>query len=331
MQSALHFEKVDHVPVFLNNTLPVTRLTNASVRDINLNEDKFVEALLAGYHHFGYDGIRVGIDVTIEAEAIGCRLNYPEYDFASVADHILESSDDFDKLKLPDPHTSGRMPMILNATRRIYEEIGHEAFVGTLIMGPGVLASQLLGAQELMIAFIEEPEFVDKLLEFCTQVTIDFGTAARESGAHGIVMGEAMCSPQTIGPGLYRRFLQPCHKVVIEEFKRRGIENHIFHICGNTMPILSDVAETGARGLDVDAPLDMQKGRDILGDKLAFLGNISPATLLNGSVEQVENACRKALETPKGLVLNAGCCMALQTPPENIHAMVRMASQVGTL
>jgi len=329
MLAALHFGKPDHVPVFLNNTLPVTRLTGVSVREINLNEDKFVEALLAGYNYFGYDGIRVGIDVTIEAEAMGCVLNFPEDDFASVRVHILSDPDNFDKLKMPDPLSSGRMPMMINATRRIHKEIGDKAFVGTLVMGPGVLASQLMGVENFMVTCLTDPEYVDKLLEFCSEITVRFGMEAVKAGAHGIVMGEAISSPQAIGPTLYRRFILPWHKKIIEEFKRNGVENHIFHICGDVEPIIEDIASTGAAGLDVDAPFDMAKGRSILGNKLAFTGNISPALLLNGSVDEVKDACAKALAVKDGLILNAGCCMARLTPHENIKAMVEMAATVG--
>ena len=331
MLAALRFEKPDRVPVFLNNTLPVTCLTKSSVRDINLNEDNFVEALLAGYHYYGYDGVRVGIDVTIEAEAMGCKLNFPEDDFASVREFVLKDPDNLDKLKVPDPQSDGRMPMIVNATSRIAKEVGDKAFVGSLIMGPGVLASQLMGAHDFLIMCLTEPEYIEKLLDFCSEVTIRFGTAVTKAGAHGVVIGEAMCSPQMLGPVLYKELVLGRHKRIIEELKRNGAENQIFHICGNVESILEDVANTGATGLDVDTPLDIVKGRSMLGKRLAFTGNVSPALLLNGSVEEVLEACAGtlAIKDELGLVLNAGCCMARLTPPENIKAMVEAASTIG--
>ncbi|MCL2163925.1 MAG: uroporphyrinogen decarboxylase family protein [Oscillospiraceae bacterium] len=332
MLSAIYFEKPDQVPVFLNNTLTIPRLIGASVYDICHKEDKFAEALLAGYKFYGYDGVRVGIDGSFEPEAMGCELNCPENGFWSVKSHILSDPDNFNRLKIPDPYSSGRMPMMVNTVKRLSGEIGGKAFIGALVLGPAVLASQLMGVEDYLIALMTDPEYIGKLHDFCVEAATGYAVALYKAGAHGIVIGEAICSPQVIGAAAYRESIMPWHKMLISELASRGIDVHILHICGNAESIFSDVASTGAAGLDVDSPVDMLKERAALGNRMAFTGNIRPELLLNGSVDEVKAACAKALEAKGdsgGLVLNAGCCMALETPHENIKAMVEMARVAG--
>jgi uroporphyrinogen decarboxylase len=331
MCKALNFLKPDRVPVFLNNSFAATRVIGASVGEVTRDAEKLAEALLQSYRKFGYDGVRVGLDVAVEAEAMGCEAYHPEDAPVSIKRHIIAEPKDLDELKKPNPETDGRMPNFIKATEICAREIGSEGFITSLVMGPLNLASQLMGVRELLIMFIDEPEFVERLLDFAAEVTVDYARALYRAGAHCIVMGEAFCSVSMIGPGYYRQFVAKRHRQVVEELKRIGVRYTTYHICGELEPILFDVADTGVDSMDVDTPVDMQKCRQMLGPRMAFIGNVSPSALLNESPEHIEELCREALagKDDLGLVLGAGCNMAADTPFENTQAMVAAAKKYG--
>lgn len=331
MTAALGFDKPDRVPVFLNNTYCVSRLIGATVSQVTLNADKLAEALVAGYRFYGYDGVRVGTDVTVEAEAMGCRVVFPDDDTAAVTGHVLSDPADMASLKMPDPRRDGRMPLMLDATSRVAREVGDEAFIFSLVMGPMNMASQLMGVSDILVALMDEPEAVEKLLDFCAEATLAFGRELVKAGAHGVVMGEAICSVSMLGPNLYRDHVLPVHKRIIDEFARSGIANTAFHICGDIEAIIGDVSSTGVTALDIDSPVDMARCRERLGKKTAFIGNVSPTLLLSGTPDEAAAACRDALSAKDGLglVLGAGCTMARDTPKENIQAMVTAAKTFG--
>jgi uroporphyrinogen-III decarboxylase len=103
----------------------------------------------------------------------------------------------------------------------------------------------------------------------------------------------------------------------------------VLHICGNTDAILESMTETGADGLELDQKTDSSLARDILGNRMAFFGNIDPSEVLaRGTVALVERKTTELLElfadTPR-FVLNAGCAIPAETPSENIRAMIRTA------
>jgi MtaA/CmuA family methyltransferase len=330
MEAAFNFEKPDQVPVFLNNSLGSSRCIGVKIGGMLRNPEKFSRALCAAYEKFAYDGIRVTCDVTVEAEAMGAPAYSPEDGPVSIKEPLLKGPGDFDKLKMPDPLSGGRMPVMIKTTELV-RKTREDAFIISSVQGPLNTASQLLGVSGMMLLMIEEPEFLEKVLDFTTELTVLYGKEMYRAGADGLMMGEAVCSASSIGPVFYREFAKKRHKKIIDEFRRCGLKNHGFHICGQLAPILADVAETGVDSIDVDSPVDMKAGREKLGGRVTMLGNIAPSELLNSAPGRIKELCAEVLSGREGLglVLGAGCTMAPDTPEANIRAMVEAAGEYG--
>jgi uroporphyrinogen decarboxylase len=330
MAAAFNFERPDRVPVFLNNSLGSSRCTGIKIGRMLRDPEKFSEALCAAYDHFGYDGIRVTCDVAVEAEAMGAPAHSPEDGAVSIREPLVKDAADFDKLNMPDPFSAGRMPVMIKTTELV-RRAREDAFIISAVQGPLNTASQLLGVSEMMLLMIEDPEFLEKVLDFTAELTVLYGKEMYRAGADGLMMGEAICSSSSIGPVFYREFAKKRHKMIIDEFNRCGLRRHGFHICGQLAPILADLVEIGVDSVDVDSPVDMKASREKLGAKLTMLGNISPAELLTSKPERIKELCGEVLSGREGLglVLGAGCTMAPDTPEANIRAMVEAAGEYG--
>jgi uroporphyrinogen decarboxylase len=331
MTAALEFRRPDRVPVILNNTFATSRLIGKTVREVLTDADTFAESLLAGYRYYGYDGIRVTADVSVEAGTMGCKVRYQEDDVPSVVSHIITDPDDLSALKMPNPLTDGRMKVCVDAVGKIARAVGDEAYVMGSLSGPCNVASQLMGVADFMMALMDESEGALRLLDFCLEEVFNYGCALVKAGAHGIVMGEATCSVSMMGPKLYKKYILPRHTKLIREFNRAGITHTDFHICGELDAILPEVSSTGVAALDVDTPVDMERARGLLGKKTAFIGNVDTGVLCFGSPADVTKACEKALKARDGLglVLSAGCTMSRDTPAENTLALVQAAKTFG--
>ncbi len=71
--------------------------------------------------------------------------------------------------------------------------------------------------------------------------------------------------------------------------------------------------------------------RDITKNRCSFIGNIDPSGVLAlGDQQTVAMKTKELLAlfgaTP-GFILNAGCAIPAETPPENIHTMIRTARE----
>ena len=329
IRAAINFIEADRVPIFPLAHYSTTRVVNMKISEFASNPDSMARALLASYKYFGYDGICPGVDVVVEAEAMGSKTYQPDDGPASVVKPVIQKYEDLYKLKTPNPLKDGRMPVIIKATEIIHKEVGNEACIGSWIIGPMNLASQLRGVEQLMFDIVDSPDFFEELLDFATEVGIIFGKALVDAGSNMISMGEALASPSFINPITYRKFILERQRRVHNELTKYGSETTIIHICGNIKPILYDIASIGAV-IDVDWPVDMAEAKKT---GVPIRGNIDPSSiLLSGSPDQIEEKVRYIMDTSKaggGLILGSGCDVSPNTPFKNIEAFVQAGIKYG--
>ena len=103
----------------------------------------------------------------------------------------------------------------------------------------------------------------------------------------------------------------------------------MLHICGKTDRILEDMLSTGADGLELDYKTDVHLAHRLMRDRATFIGNLDPSGVLAlGTPELAEQRTRELVslfsDTPR-FILNAGCAIPADTPPENLQAMIRAA------
>ena len=79
------------------------------------------------------------------------------------------------------------------------------------------------------------------------------------------------------------------------------------------------------QGFEVDAKVDMNVARRLLGDGIALKGNLDTTFLLQRTPDEVYSASRRILETgpASGVILSPGCGVPRMTPLANLRAMVR--------
>ena len=98
------------------------------------------------------------------------------------------------------------------------------------------------GVEDLMMDTIERPGFVDALLDFCTDVLIDYGKALMDAGAHVLILGEALCSPGMISPKYYARTIVPRQQRMVRALNGHNRDCPLFmHICGDISSIISTI------------------------------------------------------------------------------------------
>jgi len=83
--------------------------------------------------------------------------------------------------------------------------------------------------------------------------------------------------------------------------------------------------------LELDYKTDPVRACDALADRVTFVGNIDPTGVLaQGTQADVTRGTRELLRvfagTPR-FILNAGCAIPADTPPENLRALIRAARE----
>jgi uroporphyrinogen decarboxylase len=120
----------------------------------------------------------------------------------------------------------------------------------------------------------------------------------------------------------------PYLKTFIDWAKSKGIRT-LLHICGDTTDRLDLYPLSGAGCISLDHKTNIAKAKEILHGQMCFAGNIDPVEImLQGSVRDVEEACKRTIETAGtdgGFVLMPGCDIPPTIPLENIRKFIQIA------
>ncbi|HYG34100.1 MAG TPA: uroporphyrinogen decarboxylase family protein, partial [Clostridia bacterium] len=227
---------------------------------------------------------------------------------------------DIERLWRPDP-SAGRMGDRVQAVRAMVQAVGEECLVLGWVDMPFAEACSLCGVSEFMMLLLDEPAVAHRLLDFLTEVVIDFARVQLEAGAPVIGAGDAAASLSS--PRLYREFALPREQQVCEAIHNAGGLVKL-HICGNTTALLPDMARCGADLFNVDHLVDLDRARQVYGAAgKCFKGNLNPvADMLQASPEQCRAKALECLQTATGhsFMLSAGCEVPAATPDEVFSA-----------
>lgn len=334
IEATIHFRKPDRVPVDLHNFQPAARATGLPMSEVFQNGELLAEAMLQAWRKFGHDMILLENGTACNAQACGLKVTYRDDMAPAAHDPIIKSLSEVADLEVPDPYTTFPMNEILKATRILSKEIGDKVWIcARADQGPMDLSGQIRGLNEFMldIGYGEEPELIHALLDYSRRVATRYAFALIECGGHSTSIGEPLGGPELLSPRHYKQYPWRHEKAMVDELKAAGIILHN-HICGNTIPIIDDFIATGAQVLEIDHKTDMRVAKDHARGKTTLLGNIDTSILTYGTPQDVEDACRAAIDIlgpDYGFILGPGCAMGPETPDDNIHALVESAKKYG--
>ncbi|MCR4436037.1 MAG: uroporphyrinogen decarboxylase family protein [Clostridiales bacterium] len=334
MKALREGKPLDRIPCILGVSDHAARLIGAKTTELLFNPDKVVEAQVAARKVYDIQVLNAAPGLTGMAEAIGCKVEYPEDRAPYIAKHVVEDSSDLDRLEIPDPNKSGRLPVVLETAKKLQAALGSELPLSVGFTGPFTVAAQIRGTEQFMRDLYRDPEFAHRLLRFALDSDLAFLKEAAKIEGVDFSIGEPTASGSLISKKMFREYCFPYLKELVDAMKKVGGEAPSIHICGNTKKIWDDVADTGVGSFSIDDKMDLREAKNAIGDRVILMGNVKPIeTMYLGTPEDVEKdvkeCLKKAYDTPKGYVLALGCGLPRGTPPENIHALLDSVRRFG--
>lgn len=260
--------------------------------NISRSADLLTRAMLAEYEAIQPDALAVGVDVyNLEAEAVGCTVTFYEDGDTSIpgikpGNHVVHVGDDVASRPLPNPLRDGRMPINIEAARRVVKQLP-DLWVRGAISGPFSLAVSLVGAEDLFVGCLDSPGEVHKILEYAARIIKEFAKAYVDAGA-GLIMFDSQASPDLLSPEMYEEFVLPVMKELIAHFAAQGIRDVPLIIGGNTTPIIDLLIQTGANNLLCDFTGDWDEWSAACRKaRRALRRNISPRFIETATPEEI--------------------------------------------
>lgn len=283
--------------------------------------DYIVQGVEEAIRLYRPDGVPVTFDLQVEAEALGCELQWAKENPPAVVSHVLEHKE-LSELRVPTAET-GRIALVVEAARRLARG-GHDVAFFGLVTGPFTLALHLKGT-DIFMEMYDRPEVVKKLMEFTTAVAMQMAGLYAEAGCDVIALVDPMTSQ--ISPETFREFVAPYARQVFDSVRAQGLASSFF-VCGHAQKNVEAMCQTGPDNICVDEniPLDFVK-KTCKQYGVSYGGNMPLTTvLLMGSEDDARRSALQCMDVGgnTGYVLAPGCDLPYGTPPANLEAVAEV-------
>ena len=326
-------ETPDRVPVFVMSRAFSIRQRRTSFGACLRDEtgEIYAQAQYETWKRFGHDGVMDLEGVNSESEALGCRLKMVEQESPVIAQPVLESWSDLDRFRQRalDLETTWPISRQLNVVRKLKAKVGDDTAIYANPQCPLRSAAMLRGLERALMDTIDYPEQLHRLLEYTTQVAIQYGAALVKAGSDVLMASNPLGSRSVISRHHYEEFSFPYDREMVKAFHKEGILV-ILHICGDVKDRLDLIVDSGYDGVSLDSQVDLVWAKKEFGNRICLIGNVDVLSpLLAGTPEEVRNESIRCLEIlgSSGGMLAAGCEVAPHTPPANLEALIQ-ATQV---
>ncbi|MGC9398879.1 MAG: uroporphyrinogen decarboxylase family protein [Anaerolineae bacterium] len=297
---------------------PGTQLTHSTIWQNEFNAELQYRTIAALVERFEPDAAFFFMDLAVEAGAIGLPVLFPASGSPSVKQHPVKRIEDLAQFEVVDVRYDARVRTYVDVMQRM--KAGLEVLAGAYVIGPFTLAGLMMGATQIALATIQDPDLVHAAARFATDVIIRYGEQLAEAGADMLCVLEPTAT--FISPKAFRAFSGRYVKEIVEALDIRTI----LHICGDTKHLVEAMCETGVQGLSLDAPLDFPATIERMPENVVLIGNVDPVrVMVNETPDNVREAVRALVENMApypNFILSTGCDLPPETPLANIQAFM---------
>lgn len=259
-----------------------------------------------------------------EPSAFGAKCIFWKDEFP-FAEKIIETSEDIDNLKKPNPETDGLLPFMLNRLKHAQpaiEAAGHKIRF-SVSRGPLNIASFLMGTTELLTMMMMEPDKVHKLMRIITDFLKEWHNLQKEAfpTIDGILMLDDIVG--FVGEAEFKEFGYP----YIKELYDADCSVKFFHNDADCSQSVKYYPELGINLYNPGTHLTVTEIKKETNNGLTILGSIPPRDVLaSGSPTDVENAVKQLLtdtEDKSKLIFSCAGGMPPAVSTDNLKAFIK--------
>jgi len=323
--SVFNHKEVDTIPWVPFAGVHAGSLCNYTASEVLLDSEKLLEALLKVNEIYHPDGQPILFDLQVEAEILGCTLQWADKSPPTVISHPL-ASDITIPTKIPS-RDDGRLPIILEAMQMYKALVGEKTALFGLLCGPLTLASHLRG-MAFYLDLITNPQYCHQLIEYCTEVAHQIADYYIEAGMDVIAIVDPVVSQ--VSPKTFQEFLLQPFKSFFAYIRQKKVFSSFF-VCGDATKNLEIMTHTYPDSIFVDENINMKTAQDIFQPKGILLGGNIPLTtiMLFGTQQDNMQYVIDLIDNvgSNNLIIATGCDMPYDTPPENVIGVIQATKE----
>ncbi|MEO0185605.1 MAG: uroporphyrinogen decarboxylase family protein [candidate division WOR-3 bacterium] len=294
-------------------------ILHKNFKDVATNGEILAEVLEYGYNLYRYDMTLIFSDPYVEAEAMGCSLEYSPYP-KLISNSELIRKKEIKALRLKSEIKGLRLKFkdrtdeIIKSAQILREKVDVPVFVS--IKGPFTLACFLYDTEDLLKLLLNNETTARSIIRMALDFQVEYLDRLLKIPVN-IFIGDPLASASVISPNLFKKFAYEPLRILINKIKSAGMIAGV-HICGDTRPIIEFLDNSGTDILSIE---DISHKT-----KTLKMGGVSTITLLNSDKKKIQKEIELALKQDF-LILSTSCDVPVNTPAENIETMLDIARQ----
>lgn len=332
IRKCVNLEAPGRVPVFACSEEFDVRMAGLSYSVYNSDARAMARCQIDSVRRFDYDWAWLQVDDCIEFEVLGVGTKGGGDILPATCGYLPAARSTLERLKMPDPHRDGRMPVLLEAIARVKDALGDTVCVTGRTAAPFSSVTLLYGMMETFVLLRDDPALVRDTVRFFTELQTMWGLAQLEAGADALWFGDCNASGHLISVEDYMEFAFESVKRCAQEYGRAGGFT-FYHASEHKIGHMLAQAATGISALSVGPGADMAEVKREVGGKVCLMGNVDPiGVLLNGSPEDVRRESARVMAAGKpggGYIFSSGEMVPRGVPEENMREMISAGREYG--
>lgn len=334
---AMSHKEPDYVPVYPILSGVTRKLVGASYYEWANDADICSKALIKAAEEYDQDCIVTLIDLSVECDAWGQKLIYPE-NMAAHPDYdnlLINDIEDYANIKKVDYRNSKRMMMHIETCRKLVEAKGGELPIVAFVFGPLGTLSMMRSQQEMYMDLYDDPDIVKAAVAEVNETLKDYCRAIAETGVNAIMFDTLFASGSIMSPEMWMEFEGEYMRELSDVCRECGVQVMI-HNCGQNIYFDEQIETMKPTAISFLYPpkgcKDFYECKEKYGDKITLIGCVTPASAVIASDEEWDEECRKNIDYFKkggGFMLATGCEYPANAGFERAARMVEIAKTYG--
>lgn len=298
-------------------TIESMKATGSFFPEAHTDTEDIARLAAYAYTDLGFDTIMPYFSVHLEAELLGCNVDWgTQSRFPVISPQSIRS---INNLSIPTNILSKKLcRKYLKAISSLKKQYGDESVIIGKVLGPWSLLYNIYGVENLMMDAIIEPEKIHSALKELVELPIEFAKAQFEAGANMITWAEHVTS-DIISAKMYEDFMLDIHRYARKKLPKD--KKIIMHTCGNVMDRIELFSRTGFDIFHIDSRNDVKFAESLVSDKMMLIGGINNPNILSGNeTSLIKKAVSDTIKN--GNIFPAPeCAISVNVPNSNLIAL----------
>lgn len=335
--AAMAHKEADHVPVYPILSGINRKLVGASYPEWSQNAEICAKGFLKTAEDFDLDCLVSLIDLSVEVDAWGQPILYPENEAArpDYDNRLIEDIEDYDKVEKVDYRRSKRMMMHIDVCRRLVAEKKGEMPIVAFVFGPLGVLSMMRGQQDMYMDLYDDPEAVQRATWKVAETLAEYVSALCDTGVDAIMFDTLFASGSIMSKQMWIETEGAPMEMIANVVREHG-KMVMIHNCGQRVYFDAQIEYMKPSAISFLYPPDDCKDfaecKEKYGKDLLLIGCVTPANAVIGTDEEWDKQCRDQIDAMAeggGFMLATGCEYPANASFDRARRMIDIAKNYG--